>query len=93
MSHFLDRLRYFTAPRPQFSDGHGAVTDEDRQWEDAYRQRWQHDKIVRSMGVVTGIVGLALADSCCRSSSASCWIFSGCVPPVSCSCTGSSGFR
>ncbi|MBB5447201.1 nitrate reductase alpha subunit [Paraburkholderia sp. WSM4177] len=23
MSHFLDRLRYFTAPRPQFSDGHG----------------------------------------------------------------------
>ncbi|MGF6840622.1 hypothetical protein QF001_004489 [Paraburkholderia youngii] len=29
MSHFLDRLRYFTAPRPQFSDGHGAVADED----------------------------------------------------------------
>ncbi|MGF6959572.1 hypothetical protein QFZ97_005502 [Paraburkholderia youngii] len=48
MSHLLDRLRYFTAPRPQFSDGHGAVTDEDRQWEDAYRKRWQHDKIVRS---------------------------------------------
>ncbi|MGF6700811.1 nitrate reductase alpha subunit [Paraburkholderia sp. MM5496-R1] len=60
MSHFLDRLRYFTAPRPQFSDGHGAVTDEDRQWEDAYRQRWQHDKIVRSMGVVTGIVWVSL---------------------------------
>ncbi|AUT71551.1 nitrate reductase subunit alpha [Paraburkholderia hospita] len=48
MSHFLDRLRYFTTARPQFSDGHGAVTDEDRKWEDAYRQRWQHDKIVRS---------------------------------------------
>ncbi|MGF6964905.1 hypothetical protein OKW43_001910 [Paraburkholderia sp. WC7.3g] len=44
MSHFLD----FTASHPQFSDGHGAVTDEDRQWEDAYRQRWQHDKIIRS---------------------------------------------
>ncbi|MBC8728372.1 hypothetical protein F6X39_08620 [Paraburkholderia sp. UCT2] len=42
------------------SDGHGAVTDEHRQWEDAYRQRWQHDEIVRSMGVVTGIVWVSL---------------------------------
>ncbi|HEF4744341.1 TPA: nitrate reductase subunit alpha [Burkholderia multivorans] len=48
MSHFLDRLRYFTTARPRFSDGHGAVTDEDRQWEDGYRLRWQHDKVVRS---------------------------------------------
>ncbi|GGI54911.1 nitrate reductase subunit alpha [Oxalicibacterium solurbis] len=48
MSHFLDRLRFFTTTRPEFSNGHGAVTDEDRKWEDAYRQRWQHDKIVRS---------------------------------------------
>ncbi len=48
MSHFLDRLRFFTTARPQFSDGHGAVTDEDRKWEEGYRQRWQHDKIVRS---------------------------------------------
>ncbi|TAM53238.1 MAG: nitrate reductase subunit alpha [Paraburkholderia sp.] len=48
MSHFLDRLRFFTTARPQFSGGHGAVTEEDRKWEDAYRQRWQHDKIVRS---------------------------------------------
>src|SRR5574337_651090 len=48
MSHFLDRLRYFTTARPQFADGHGAVTDEPRAWEEAYRRRWQHDKIVRS---------------------------------------------
>jgi nitrate reductase alpha subunit len=48
MSHFLDRLRYFTTARPEFSNGHGAVTDEDRKWEDGYRKRWQHDKIVRS---------------------------------------------
>ncbi|MEK6421348.1 MAG: nitrate reductase subunit alpha [Burkholderia gladioli] len=48
MSHFLDRLRYFTVARQPFSDGHGTVTDEDRTWEDGYRQRWQHDKIVRS---------------------------------------------
>jgi nitrate reductase alpha subunit len=31
-----------------FSNGHGIVTDEDRNWEDAYRHRWQHDKVVRS---------------------------------------------
>jgi len=48
MSHFLDRLRYFTTARAEFADGHGAVTDEDRKWEDAYRTRWAHDKIVRS---------------------------------------------
>lgn len=48
MSHFLDRLTYFSQAREEFSDGHGQVTGEDRTWEDAYRQRWQHDKIVRS---------------------------------------------
>ncbi|EEA04409.1 nitrate reductase, alpha subunit [Burkholderia sp. H160] len=151
MSHFLDRLRYFTAPRPQFSDGHGAVTDEDRQWEDAYRKRWQHDKIVRSThgvnctgscswkiyvkgGIVTWetqqtdyprtrpdmpnheprgcsrgasyswylysanrlkypLMRSALVKLWRRSSSASCWITSGYVPPASCSSTGSYGFR
>ena len=48
MSHFLDRLSYFTQEREAFSDGHGRVTREDRSWEEGYRQRWQHDKIVRS---------------------------------------------
>ncbi|HOI64997.1 MAG TPA: nitrate reductase subunit alpha [Thiomonas arsenitoxydans] len=48
MSHFLDRLTHFTKSRPKFADGHGEVTTEDRTWEDAYRSRWQHDKIVRS---------------------------------------------
>jgi nitrate reductase alpha subunit len=48
MSHFLDRLMYFTLPRERFADGHGVVTGEDRTWEDAYRNRWAHDKIVRS---------------------------------------------
>ena len=48
MSHFLDRLTYFAQPREKFSDGHGVVTGEDRTWEDAYRNRWAHDKIVRS---------------------------------------------
>ncbi len=48
MSHFLDRLTYFSREREPFSDGHGVVNDEDRTWEDGYRKRWQHDKIVRS---------------------------------------------
>ena len=48
MSHFLDRLSHFRAPKESFSDGHGLTTGEDRTWEDAYRDRWAHDKIVRS---------------------------------------------
>ncbi|MGR9173489.1 nitrate reductase subunit alpha [Rhizobium sp. KDH_Rht_773_N] len=48
MSHFLDRLTFFRKNVGQFSNGHGVVTSEDRSWEDGYRKRWQHDKIVRS---------------------------------------------
>ena len=49
MSHLLDRLN-FLAPKIEgtFADGHGVTLREDRGWEDAYRKRWQHDKIVRS---------------------------------------------
>ncbi|MFI5001123.1 MAG: nitrate reductase subunit alpha [Reyranellales bacterium] len=48
MSHFLDRLMFFRKNVDTFSGTHGIVTNEDRTWEDAYRQRWAHDKIVRS---------------------------------------------
>ncbi|HXH03313.1 MAG TPA: nitrate reductase subunit alpha [Candidatus Competibacteraceae bacterium] len=48
MSHFLDRLTYFKKVKGQFANGHGVLTNEDRGWENGYRQRWQHDKIVRS---------------------------------------------
>ncbi len=48
MSHFLDRLRFFDKVKDTFSNGHGIVTNEDRNWEDAYRNRWRHDKVVRS---------------------------------------------
>ena len=48
MSHFLDRLTYFTHIKENFAGDHGVVTREDRSWEDGYRKRWQHDKIVRS---------------------------------------------
>jgi nitrate reductase alpha subunit len=48
MSHFLDRLSFFTRPKAEFAGGYGITTTEDRSWEDGYRKRWQHDKIVRS---------------------------------------------
>jgi len=48
MSHLIDRLTFFKRGKEPFADGHGIVTHEDRRWEDGYRKRWQHDKIVRS---------------------------------------------
>ena len=48
MSHFLDRLTFFRKATEPFANGHGITTNEDRRWEDGYRKRWQHDKIVRS---------------------------------------------
>ena len=48
MSHFLDRLTYLSRRRGTFSGDLGELRDEDRMWEEGYRNRWQHDKIVRS---------------------------------------------
>ena len=49
MSHLIDRLNFLRAANVgSFADGHGVTTAENRDWEDAYRKRWQHDKIVRS---------------------------------------------
>ena len=49
MSLLLDRLNFFARKEvDEFSHGHGQTTREDRRWEDGYRLRWQHDKIVRS---------------------------------------------
>ena len=49
MSHLLDRLNFLqTKEIETFADGHGQVTRESRDWEDTYRNRWRHDKIVRS---------------------------------------------
>jgi nitrate reductase / nitrite oxidoreductase, alpha subunit len=43
----LNKLRYFTK-RERYSDGWSEVSPYGREWEDAYRSRWQHDKVVRS---------------------------------------------
>jgi nitrate reductase / nitrite oxidoreductase, alpha subunit len=49
MSHLLDRLNFLSKRRlDTFADGHGETTRESRDWEDTYRNRWRHDKIVRS---------------------------------------------
>ncbi|HVZ02962.1 MAG TPA: nitrate reductase subunit alpha [Dongiaceae bacterium] len=49
MSLLLDRLNFFARKNVDtFSDGHGVTTNETRAWEEGYRKRWQHDKIVRS---------------------------------------------
>jgi len=48
MSHFLDRLLFFKKKVGAFAGSHGMVTNEDRSWENGYRARWQHDKVVRS---------------------------------------------
>ncbi|MYI88732.1 MAG: molybdopterin-dependent oxidoreductase, partial [Gammaproteobacteria bacterium] len=48
MSFLLDRLNFFSKQSDPYSEGHGVTTDENRDWETTYRNRWQHDKIVRS---------------------------------------------
>lgn len=48
MSKFLDRFRYFKQLGDTFSQDHGQELNVNRDWENSYRSRWQHDKIVRS---------------------------------------------
>ena len=49
MSHLLDRLNFFQKKSlGTFADGLGELTGESRTWEEVYRNRWRHDKIVRS---------------------------------------------
>ena len=49
MSNLLNRLNFLARKNVgTFSGGHGVTTNEDRSWENSYRKRWQHDKIVRS---------------------------------------------
>lgn len=46
-SPFLNRFKYIR-PIERHADNHSEVTYGDRDWENAYRRRWQHDKVVRS---------------------------------------------
>ncbi len=44
----LNKLLYFSNDVKKTSDKHIVTTNENRNWESFYRDRWQHDKIVRS---------------------------------------------
>lgn len=46
-SPLLNKLKYLK-PIEKNANGHSQVTNEDRSWEQGYRNRWQHDKVVRS---------------------------------------------
>ncbi len=46
-SPLRNRLKYLT-PIEKQSNNHSQTTYENRDWEQAYRNRWQHDKVVRS---------------------------------------------
>lgn len=46
-SPLQNRLKYLT-PIEKQSNNHSQTTYENRDWEQAYRRRWQHDKVVRS---------------------------------------------
>ncbi len=48
MSHLLEQFRFFKKKTGDYADGHGEVRDENRDWENIYRNRWQFDKVVRS---------------------------------------------
>lgn len=44
----LNKLFYFSKNVSKTQDQHIATTEESRKWESFYRNRWQHDKVVRS---------------------------------------------
>lgn len=46
-SFLLNRLRFFKA-QEKYSKGWSALDSHDREWENFYRRRWQHDKVVRT---------------------------------------------
>ena len=48
MSHTLDRLAFFTRKTELFSDRHGVMNDDDRSWEEAYRNRWRQHRELKN---------------------------------------------
>ena len=48
MSNILNKLNFFSEEVDLFSKSHGILINENRDWERSYRNRWQHDKVVRS---------------------------------------------
>ncbi|MDZ7777858.1 MAG: hypothetical protein U5L09_20715 [Bacteroidales bacterium] len=44
----INKLIYFSKNVKKTRDNHIVTTEEKRSWESFYRNRWQHDKVVRS---------------------------------------------
>lgn len=57
MSHLLDRITFFNKTKPEdFSNGHGKLVHENRDWEMAYRNRWGMIKLFVQRMVLTAQV-------------------------------------
>lgn len=48
MSSVFKSPMFFSKKVGSYSDGWGEIVNQSRDWEDAYRNRWGHDKVVRS---------------------------------------------
>ena len=48
MSSLFDRMTFFMRSPEPFSGDHGAKVKDGRNWEQSYRGRWRHDKVIRS---------------------------------------------
>ena len=48
MSTFLKKIRYFSAKKPVPANAHELYLQDNSEWEQSYRSRWQYDKVVRS---------------------------------------------
>ncbi|MGL4770857.1 MAG: nitrate reductase subunit alpha [Plesiomonas sp.] len=48
MSTFLKKIRYFSAEKPVPANAHELYLQDNSEWEQSYRSRWQYDKVVRS---------------------------------------------
>lgn len=44
----LNKIIYFSRDVEKSTDKYSVTTNEGRSWENLYRNRWQHDKVVRS---------------------------------------------
>jgi len=46
-SPLWQRLKYLK-PKETYANNHSQLQEGDRDWENVYRKRWQHDKVIRS---------------------------------------------
>jgi nitrate reductase gamma subunit len=57
MSHFLDRLTFFTRAKAEFADGHGVMTTEDRSSQLLRRRQLMWGSNLFHVGILVIFVG------------------------------------